>query len=92
MAVSSLDGATTVWDLRSRTQLGSSFPERPNTITAPVFEPDGRLLIDYNADAAQWPTDVDSWERFACQVAGRDLTPSEWRQILPARPYEHVCP
>lgn len=92
MAVSSYDGSTTLWDLRSHQQLGSSFPERPSTITVPVFEPNGRLLIDYDADAAQWPMDVNTWERFACQVAGRDLTRAEWRQILPARPYMHVCP
>ena len=92
MAVSSLDGSTTLWDLRSHQQLGSSFPERPSTITVPVFEPNGRLLIDYDADAAQWPMDVSSWERFACQVAGRDMTPAEFHQILPDRPYMHVCP
>jgi len=91
MVVSSYDGSTTLWDLRSRTQIGGSFPERPNTITQPVFEPNGKLLIQYNSDAAQWPSDAGSWERFACQVAGRDLTPAEWHAILPARPYMHVC-
>ena len=91
MVVSSYDGSTTLWDLRSRTQIGGTFPERPSTITEPVFEPNGKLLIQYNSDAAQWPTDIGSWERFACQVAGRDLTPAEWHTILPARPYVHVC-
>jgi len=91
MVVSSYDGSTTLWDLRSRTQIGGSFPARPSTITQPVFEPNGKLLIQYNSDAAQWPMDVGSWERFACQVAGRDLTPAEWHAILPARPYMHVC-
>ena len=92
LAVSSFDESTTLWDLRSRTQIGKSFPARPNIIPTPVFEPNGRLLIDYNADATQWPTDVGSWERFACQVAGRNLTQAEWRHILPTRPYMHVCP
>jgi WD40 repeat protein len=92
MAVSSFDGSTTLWDLHSRTQVGSSFPSRPNIITQPLFEPNGRLLVPYLADAAQWPVDVRSWERFACQVAGRDLTPAEFHQILPTRAYMHVCP
>jgi len=91
MAVSSYDGSTTLWDLRSRTQIGGSFPARPNTITQPVFEPNGKLLIQYNSDAAQWPTDAGSWERFACQVAGRDLTRTEWHAVLPTRPYMPVC-
>jgi WD40 repeat protein len=91
MAVASRDGSTTLWDVRSGRQVGSSFPSRPNVITVPVFEPDGRLLIEYLSDAAEWPLDLASWERFACRVAGRDLTRAEWRGILPNRPYERIC-
>ena len=36
--------------------------------------------------------DVRTWERFACQVAGRNLTRAEWHDLLPNRPYETVCP
>lgn len=32
------------------------------------------------------PTDVDDWIGFACKVAGRDLTPSEWRETLMTAP------
>ena len=39
MVVSSKDGSTTLWDLRSRTQIGGSFPERPSIITEPVSSP-----------------------------------------------------
>ncbi len=92
MAVASRDGSTTLWDVRSGAQIGDSFPARPNVITVPVFERNGRLLIEYLSDAAQWPMDVGSWERFACQVAGRDITPAEFHQILPTHPYMHVCP
>ena len=83
------------WECQATLQGTPDRPEapdaRPNVITEPVFEPNGKLLIQYNSDAAQWPMDVGSWERFACQVAGRDLTPAEWHAILPARPYTHVC-
>jgi WD40 repeat protein len=92
IAVASRDGSTTLWDARSGAQIGSSFPARPNVITIPVFEHNGSLLIEYLSDAAQWPMDVGSWERFACQVAGPDMTPAEFHQILPDRPYMHVCP
>jgi WD40 repeat protein len=91
MVVSSDDGSTTLWDVRSSTQVGGSFPERPSIFTSTVFEPNGKLLIQYSSDAGEWPMDVGSWERFACQVAGRDLTPAEWHAILPTRPYMHVC-
>ena len=92
LAVGSHDGSTTLWNLRSRQRIGSSFPARPNVIPDPEFEHNGRLLIGYLADAAEWPMNVGAWERFACQVAGRDMTPAEFNQILPNRPYMHVCP
>ena len=92
MVASSYDTSTTLWDLRSHTQIAGSFPEEPNTFTAPAFAPNGKLIIDYNADAVQWPMNVGAWERFACQVAGRNLTRAEWRDILPNRPYMRVCP
>ena len=92
LAVSSTDESTTLWNLGSRKQVGDSFPSRPLVITVPVFERNGQLLIEYLADAAQWPTNVGAWERYACQVAGRNLTQTEWRDILPNRSYIRVCP
>ncbi len=92
LAVSSTDESTTLWNLGSRKQVGDSFPSRPLVITVPVFERNGQLLIEYLADAAQWPMNVGAWERYACRVAGRNLTHAEWRDVLPNRSYERVCP
>jgi WD40 repeat protein len=91
LAVSSTDESTTLWNIASRKQVGDSFPSRPLVITVPVFERNGRLLIEYLADAAQWPLKVGAWEHYACQVAGRNLTRAEWRAVLPNRSYMRVC-
>jgi hypothetical protein len=56
------------------------------------FAPDGDLVITYLADAVKWPMDPRAWERFACRVAGRDLTPAEWSDLLPDRDYRRTCP
>jgi WD40 repeat protein len=92
IAAGAYDGTSTTWDQRSHRQVGNTFPEQGSAAPAVVFQPNGRLLIDYLADAAQWPMGVRTWERFACQVAGRDLSRAEWRQLLPNRSYMHVCP
>jgi hypothetical protein len=63
----------------------------PGAIPSVAFEPNGRLLMTYVANAFEWPTDVRTWERFACQVAGRELAPQEWHHFLPGRPYRRVC-
>jgi WD40 repeat protein len=36
--------------------------------------------------------DVESWQATLCQRAGRNLTPTEWRQYLGAQPYRATCP
>ena len=92
VAVSSADHTTSVWDLRTRSRVGNPFGPYRGTVPAAFFAPDGRLVIDLQANAIAWPMDVGTWERFACRVAGRDLTRTEWHDLLPNRPYEPVCP
>jgi WD40 repeat protein len=92
LAVSGEDGTASLWDLDSRKRLGESFPIPQAAIPVAQFAGNGDLVIVNLADAAVWPTDPDRWERFACRAAGRDMTKAEWNDILPDRPYQHVCP
>jgi WD40 repeat protein/class 3 adenylate cyclase/tRNA A-37 threonylcarbamoyl transferase component Bud32/energy-coupling factor transporter ATP-binding protein EcfA2 len=92
LAASAADQTATVWDLASRTRLGTTFPTVQGTLPVANFAPDGDLVISYLADAVKWPMDPRTWERFACKVAGRDLTPAEWDDILPDRNHQRVCP
>jgi WD40 repeat protein len=91
LAVAAFDGTASLWDVGSRTRLGDPFPPVPGVIPDLLFEPDGRLLLGGVSNAVEWPIDVGAWERFACQVAGRQLTRAEWADTLPGRPYERVC-
>lgn len=92
LVAGSSDQTTTLLDLRSRKPLGNAFPNEQAAITVPTFEPNGDLFINYLSSGEEWPMDLRTWERFACQVAGRDLTRAEWKDVLPDRPYHHVCP
>ena len=92
LAVSGAGYGINVWDLGTRKQLGSPFGPYPGVIAPSLFEPDGRLLIVLLEQAVQWPVDVGTWERFACEVAGRALTRAEWHDLLPTRRYQKVCP
>ena len=91
-AVSSADHTVSAWDLSSRTRLGNTFGPYQGEIPDVLFEPNGRLLINIASNAIEWPMDLGSWEHYACQVAGRNLTHAEWRDFLPDRPYTRVCP
>jgi WD40 repeat protein/class 3 adenylate cyclase/tRNA A-37 threonylcarbamoyl transferase component Bud32 len=92
LAASAADQTATVWDLASRTRLGTTFPTVQGVVPAAQFAPDGDLVIAYLADAVKWPMDPRTWKRFACTVAGRDLTAAEWDDILPDRDHQRVCP
>ncbi len=90
--ISSSDQTASLWDVRTRKRIGTAFPIEPASVPAARFTSRGELVIENLVDTAVWPTDVRSWVRFACGVAGRDLTPGEWSDLLPDRPYERVCP
>jgi WD40 repeat protein/class 3 adenylate cyclase/tRNA A-37 threonylcarbamoyl transferase component Bud32/energy-coupling factor transporter ATP-binding protein EcfA2 len=92
LAASSADQTATVWDVASRSRLGTTFPTTQGAAPVAHFAPDGDLVISYLADAVKWPMNPRTWERFACDVAGRDLTVAEWEEILPNRDHERVCP
>jgi len=53
----------------------------------------GTMFSEAERDAPRlWNVDPSHWLSVACQIAGRNLTKSEWHQYLPSRPYENTCP
>jgi WD40 repeat protein len=92
LAIGAADNAVSIWDLRSRERLGNPFGPYPGFIPSAIFAPSGRLLIGGAVESAvEWPTDVETWEHFACLVAGRNLTHQEWNDLVPNRPYRQIC-
>jgi WD40 repeat protein len=91
-AAASDDASATLWNVRSRKRFGDVFPVDPGVTPAVAFEPSGRLLNIGLGSAVEWPIDGPTLQRFACQIAGRGLTRAEWRDLLPSRPYQPVCP
>jgi WD40 repeat protein len=91
LAVGAYDGSAAVWDLRTRTRLGDLFPVVRGLAPQVAFRPDGRLIVGEYVSAIEWPLDRPTLQRFACQVAGRDMTRAEWEDVLPNQPYRRVC-
>lgn len=90
-AVADFSGSATLWDVRTRKRVGDEFTIPPGVIPSVTFEPNDRLLITERGSAVDWPLDRRTLQRFACRVAGRDLTRDEWSDLLPSRPYRPVC-
>jgi hypothetical protein len=55
-------------------------------------EPDEAIVaLNDEQPGLRYPTDPDVWLQQACDIAGRDLTRSEWDRYLPGRGYRPTC-
>ncbi len=92
LAVSGFEGGAALWDVATGTQIGPRLKagERRAAID---LSADGRRLLLTHGDGHGAVYDVApaSWAKRACTVANRTLTPEEWEEFLPGRPYEPAC-
>jgi WD40 repeat protein/DNA-binding SARP family transcriptional activator len=93
LATSSDDGAVRLSDVATRKPIGTALPGLDQHWVSTAFTPDGKQLVTYydTGQAYRWQVTENAWKRQACSVAGRELTPAEWHDVLPDRPYERVC-
>ena len=85
-------GVVTLWDGTTGALMGKLTPGGESGVAA-RFVDGGSEVLAVSADGAthRWDSDPRRWVEFACAVAGRDLTPEEWRDELGDRPYQKVC-
>jgi WD40 repeat protein/DNA-binding SARP family transcriptional activator len=87
-------GNILLWDRATGTVIGGPFPgPSAGAYLAASFTPDGRHLLVVSDSGSGWLWDVapSDWATRACAIAGRSLTPEEWREFLPDRPYHATC-
>jgi WD40 repeat protein len=98
LVVGGTDGATWLFDLATRTQIGTPLGADASTSTAAIFAGTDDATPLSLAYPNQGPPTLTRWNLHAgflaaraCAVARRNLTRLEWEQILPNRPYAKVC-
>jgi WD40 repeat protein/DNA-binding SARP family transcriptional activator len=97
------DGTVILWDVATHKQIGAPIEVETNSFVSAALSPDGKRLYAISAqdewapfdkspdDGVSFDMSPDAWKRHACAVAGRDISPGEWQQALPARPFQSVC-
>ncbi len=87
------DGSTRIWDVERRAPFGSPLPGLDNIPANSHLTPSGdRLAVVYSTGRGfVWQMAPSSWNRHACDVAGRTLTKREWELYLPGRSYDPAC-
>jgi WD40 repeat protein len=93
LVTAAADGTVVLWDVDTQTQIGAPLRLAPNTFASAALSPDGSRLyaISTRGEGISFNMSPEAWKRHACLVAGRELTPAEWKAALPERPYEPVC-
>jgi WD40 repeat protein len=93
LATGSWDGTVWLFDIATGQPLGAPLRAVPNHVADPRFSPDGAYLfaITDTGTSYRWDVRPSTWERYACRVAGRSLTRTEWSELLPDREYAPAC-
>lgn len=86
-------GEVLLWDVTTGTVIAGPLPGLSSHGVAASFTSHGRSVVVVSDTGSAWRWDVDpsDWETRACQLAGRSLTPQEWQELLPDRPYHATC-
>jgi DNA-binding SARP family transcriptional activator/WD40 repeat protein len=87
-------GAVQLYDTSTKTALGDPLStDSPDGVTEGWLRPDGeRVLVNTRNGVVELDLDPDRLLQAACQLAGRDLTMTEWSTYVGAEPYRSLCP
>ena len=92
LVTTSVDGTARLWNATSGRAIGGPITDASGDIVGAAFIGDGsRALVVHTHGGSAWLVRPSSWERHACTVAGRRLTPAEWEAALPERDYAPAC-
>ena len=94
LASASEDGTVVLWDVETRTPIGSPLTVESNAWVSAAFTPDGShlLAVSDQGHGVRFDVRPEAWKRHACRVAGREFTGRELADALADRPYRDVCP
>jgi WD40 repeat protein len=92
LAVSGWEPVASLWDVATGARIGPTL-SAGNGRAEIDLSPDGLWLLLTHADGrgAVYDIDPESWAQRACTLANRTLTPEEWEEFLPGRPYDPAC-
>jgi WD40 repeat protein len=89
------DQAVVLWNVATRQRIGDPLTGHGGAVDGLAVSPDGKTIASgsWNGTIILWDLDLASWRAAACRRANRNLTQTEWDQLIgPDIPYQPVCP
>lgn len=85
-------GDVALWDGRTGDLLATAVVGGTDGLAVSGFREDGQILVASQSGwVGLWDPSLEHAVRFACTVAGRDLTSAEWADLLPGRDWRPTC-
>jgi WD40 repeat protein/DNA-binding SARP family transcriptional activator len=87
------DGKASFWSVDTPTTANAVIDvAHGDRIVSVVVLQNAVVTIDPKGPSLQWDINADNLLAHACAIAGRNLTDTEWKEIMPDRPYQRTCP
>jgi hypothetical protein len=86
-------GEIIMLDMGTLSSFGNAFIGGVVAVTSLAFSPDSLSLASGSqaGTVTLWDLDVEQWKIRACELAGRNLTQSEWEKYFPEQEYTLTC-
>ena len=98
LAAGTESGAIVLIDAHTWTTIGEPLDLQRDWVNSVTFDPHGTFLVAGSEDGSivrldrsTWTDDWASLRARLCDAAGRNLTKSEWSNLIPSEPYRDLC-
>lgn len=91
LAAGGADGTIALWDADEHRLIGSGLRSAPR-VSCLAFLDDDHLISCGGELVLEWSLRYEDWRSYACGIANRSFSETEWSKYLEGRVYKKTCP